>query len=710
MAYIQVIISVLFLAFGFPGFGQVDLPVAPVRCGTVERLETKFIRNPALKTRFETERSRFNTLVAEESLETPGIANKTSGTFIIPVVFHIVHTNPSIVTDQQIAAQLDTLNKAFSGLNGDTTRIPSYFKNLFGRSGIQFCLAQRTPDGENSTGINRITTTRTSFSVNDDFVKYTSTGGLNIWDPTRYLNIWICTISTNILGYATFPGDGNEAEQGVVIDYRSLPGAAFTNYNGGKSLVHETGHYFNLYHIWGDDNGCSGSDFVDDTPNQSTSTAGCVSGIKTDNCTPSGNGVMYQNYMDYSYDACMVMFTAQQVSRIESALSLYRSSLLISDACEPVNLHNFDAQLLSINAPAQRICNPSFIPSITIRNKGTQRLTSLNITIKIDDITVGTSSWTGSLTRSSTAEISLPSFTANAGNHVLSIIISDPTNNADQESSDNALSAAFQYYEPVDTIMEGFESSIFPPTGWDIVTANKETSWRRVTGAAKTGGASVMIDNFSNTTNGQRDQLRLPDLTIASSVDTSFLSFQVAASAFSTSTQPDTLEIAVSTDCGSTYATVYQKWGSTLNTVTARTNAFTPSASDWRKDSVDLSRYIGAGKLLIAFKYSHRQGNNIYLDDIQLRNITVNPNLKTQGFLVTPNPTSGSIAVQFYPQPTNLRAIEIYSMAGQKLTQINTSNGQSNYYKFDLTKYAAGTYIVRAIFTDKVLMKKIIRY
>lgn len=705
------IIGVIILLLGsVAGFSQVNTSVIPNRCATIERLENRFSRNPVLKTRFEAERSFFNRVMSEGGIDIPDTANKVSAIFTIPVIFHIVHSNPSAITNAQIQAQLDTLNKAFSGTNGDTARIPSYFISLFGRSGIRFCLAQRTPEGESTNGIDRVTTSKTSFSVDDDGVKYPSAGGVAAWDPSRYLNVWICTISTNILGYATFPGDGIEAEQGIVIDYRSLPGSTFTNYNGGKSLVHETGHYFNLYHIWGDDNGaCSGTDYVDDTPNQAISTTGCLSGIRTDNCTPSGNGIMYQNYMDYSYDACMVMFTNQQISRAETALTLYRSSLLTSDACEPINLKDLDAQLLLINEPAQRLCSPSFTPVITIKNKGAQVLSSLNITIKIDGVIVGTSSWTGSLARTLSIETSLRSFTASVGNHTLSITVSEPNANQDQAPDDNTLTLAFQYYLPTDTVSESFETIAFPPAGWDVLNRDQGTTWQRITGVAKSGNASVRINNSENTT-GQKDELRLPDLTIASTVDTSYLSFQLASAAFNAASIPDTLEIGVSTDCGDSYTTIYKKWGSSLTTTTATENSFSPSAADWRKDSVDLSRYIGTAGLLIAFKYSHEQANNIYLDDINLRNVTVNPNLKAQGFLVTPNPTSGAIAVQFYPQPKNLIRMEIYSSAGQKLAVISTSQGQNNYYRFDLGRYAAGTYILRAVFSDKVILRKIIKY
>ncbi|MEJ7680781.1 MAG: T9SS type A sorting domain-containing protein [Segetibacter sp.] len=113
---------------------------------------------------------------------------------------------------------------------------------------------------------------------------------------------------------------------------------------------------------------------------------------------------------------------------------------------------------------------------------------------------------------------------------------------------------------------------------------------------------------------------------------------------------------------------------------------------------------------LIAFRNTNGNENNIYLDDINLRTVVINPNLKSKGFLVTPNPTPGAIAVQFYPQPTNLTAIQIYNLAGQKISEVNINNGRANnYYSFNISSYAPGTDIVRCVFTDKVVIKKIMK-
>ncbi len=684
----------------------------PEKCGTMPHLEQKLQENALLRQRFQQKRVEFAKMMANRSFS--GNARLTS-TVYIPVVFHIVLANPNVVTDAQIQAQLDTLNRDFFGANGDSLKIPGYFKPSFGKSKIQFCLAQRTPDNEATTGIDRVFTSFNSFTY-DDKVKHSYSGGIESWNSDKYFNVWVCSLSNGILGYSTFPEDGAPTEQGVVIDYRSLPGGALANFNSGKTLTHETGHYFNLYHIWGDDDGgCTGSDDVDDTPNQADATAGCFSGVKTDACTTSGNGIMYQNYMDYSDDPCLVMFTAGQVDRMETALSLYRPSLLSSNGCQPVILSNYDVQLRSVNQPSQRICSAAFTPQVTIKNRGLQNLTSLQISASVDNGPVSTYPWTGSVSTYNTTTVNLNNLTTVPGIHTLTVYVSNPNSNNDEDLTNDTIQINFQYSTPVTEITESFEGSTFPPAGWDIVNNDNGLTWKRVTGIAKSGNASVKMDNFNYGHVGERDDLRMPLIKIPVVTDSAFLSFQLAAAAYTDVTTPgnnwDTLEVLVSTDCGQNYTSVYKKWGESLvTTLDPVITDFIPASSQWRKDSVNISSFIGQNDLLVSFRNTTGFENNIYLDDINLRTVVINPNLKEQGFLVTPNPTSGAIAVQFYPQPTNLKGIQLFNSVGQKIDEVNIRNGQtSNYYNFDLSRYAKGMYTVRVVFTDKVMIKKIIK-
>lgn len=688
------------------------------QCATMAHLQDILKYDPALKARFNQQLQLFNRSVALKSAKQLGvdsIANVNGITYTIPVVFHILATNPNIVTDAQILAQLDVLNKDFSGTNADAASLPAYFKPLFGKSSIQFCLAQRTPDGETTNGIDRFRATKKSFSNEKDSVKHAALGGVDIWDGTKYFNIWVCTLSNGLLGYGTFPNDGVPLGQGVVIDYRSLPGGSFKDYNEGKTLTHETGHYFNLFHIWGDDGGdCTGSDFVDDTPNQGNFTSNCPSGLKTDNCTTGGNGILYQDYMDYSFDPCLLLFTAGQVVRMESALLTYRSSLTVSNACTPIVLKTLDAQLKTIDSPVKRICTNSFTPSVTIRNKGSQTLTSLLINTVIDNGVPLNYTWTGSIASLTNTSVTLAGLTITPGIHTIKIFVSAPNAATDENNNNDTLTTTVQYYDAVQTVTEGFEGNIFPPQAWDIVNPDDGITWQKATGIAKTGNASVVINNIDNFNIGEQDYLRLPELNLVN-IDSAYLNFQLAASTFTpTSTADnnwDTLEVLISKDCGATYTSLYKKWGASLvTTATENTNPFIPKASEWRKDSVNLTGFINAGKVMLAFKNTTGNENNVYLDDINIRTQIINPNLKAAGFLITPNPTRNIITVQFYPNPTNLKSIQVYNLLGQKIaeTDIGSDAGNVAYY-FDVRSYPAGIYFVRVVFANKVLIKKIIK-
>lgn len=273
------------------------------------------------------------------------LADALEGIITIPVVVHVVYnaTNPEEnISNEQIYSQIEVLNKDFRLRNEDSSYIPSYFRGVAADCEINFCLATKDPSGNPTTGIIRKSTTKNN--VGSDVTEAVKTES-PLWDRTKYLNIWVCEIveSGNILGYAYSGSDAITAptKDGVVIDYRVFgnrgTGTTYIEYAKGRTTTHEVGHYFELIHIWGDDesngNKCSGTDEIEDTPNQSINSDGCPSGIFTDACSPNAYGRMYQNYMDYTNDACMVMFTQGQKTRMRQGISIYRNSLLSSNKC-----------------------------------------------------------------------------------------------------------------------------------------------------------------------------------------------------------------------------------------------------------------------------------------------------------------------------------------------------------------------------------------
>ena len=252
------------------------------------------------------------------------------GVTSIPVVVHVVH-NPSNpeqnISEAQIRSQIDVLNRDFRKRNPDITSIPTPFQALAADARVEFALATTDANGNPTSGITRTSTTAIGF-VDDNRVKSVATGGANPWPSDRYLNIWVCRLNGGLLGYAQFPG-GPRATDGVVITHTGFgtTGTATAPFNLGRTATHEIGHWLNLRHIWGDDgNGCNGSDFVNDTPNQAGPNNGRP-GFPRITCRNGPNGDMFMNYMDYTDDIAMFMFTAGQVVRMQAVLDNERSNL-----------------------------------------------------------------------------------------------------------------------------------------------------------------------------------------------------------------------------------------------------------------------------------------------------------------------------------------------------------------------------------------------
>ena len=311
--------AILVLAVLFPFFA-----FAQRNCGTMEHYERAVQENPS----YELNQIEIENFTNEFLSHNTG-ADRAIVT--IPVVVHVVYnTTAENISDAQILTQIDVLNKDFAKMNADAANTPSIF--TASNTDIQFCMASVDPTGAATNGITRTATATTAFSTNDA-MKNNSTGGKSAWDASKYLNIWVCDISGGILGYAQFPG-GSAATDGVVIDYQytGTIGTATAPFNLGRTATHEVGHWLNLRHIWGD--ATCGSDLVSDTPTHNTSNGGCPTYPHLSTCT--GTPVeMTMNYMDYTDDACMYMFSAGQTARMQAMFATggTRASLLTSNGC-----------------------------------------------------------------------------------------------------------------------------------------------------------------------------------------------------------------------------------------------------------------------------------------------------------------------------------------------------------------------------------------
>ncbi|MEP6750205.1 MAG: M43 family zinc metalloprotease [Bacteroidota bacterium] len=285
------------------------------------------------------------------SVDTAGISTPFTipAKIVIPVVVHILwNTSAQNISNAQVLSQIDVLNKDYSGANTDRNKTPAYFAALAADCGITFVLAKMDPQGHATTGIVRKQTSMPVFNF-DDKAKSNTANGDDAWNADNYLNIWVCNLVSGISGYASIPG-GPKEKDGVVISTQVFGTIHITGaFNKGRTATHEIGHWLNLRHIWGDAN--CGDDKVEDTPTQQAANRGCVNGQKF-TCGSTSHGDMYMNYMDFSDDACMYMFTKGQRERMRVLFDTGgpRNSLLFSNALNGTGLPLQDT--LAVNKDA----------------------------------------------------------------------------------------------------------------------------------------------------------------------------------------------------------------------------------------------------------------------------------------------------------------------------------------------------------------------
>jgi len=309
-----------------------------IECGTMANLEYLKAQDPQLENKMlQNEQALQKYIKTHTTIQ----SRKGKGTIItIPVVVHVVYANPSEnISAAQVLSQIAILNKDYRKSNADTSAIPSVFAAVAADCEIEFCLATKDPNGNSTSGITRTATKQTSFSPgtfngvswSNDGVKYTSSGGTDAWNTSKYLNIWVCDLG-NLRGYAQLPG-GPSSSDGVVVDYTrfgNIGTAAWASFTI-RTTTHEIGHWLNLNHIWGNNiketSNC-GDDFCDDTPAESSSTYGTPTFPYNtySACNSGANGEMFMNYMDYT--DCRSMFTQDQKTRMRAAIDTFRSGLL----------------------------------------------------------------------------------------------------------------------------------------------------------------------------------------------------------------------------------------------------------------------------------------------------------------------------------------------------------------------------------------------
>lgn len=560
-------------------------------------------------------------------VENPHRAENTAT--VIPVVFHIIHQGEPVgqgsnLSLERIEQQMTTLNQDFRRLNPDTVATPEAFLPVAADTQIEFVLARQDPDGLPTNGVTRTRASRSTYRFEDDDILKSEA----YWPAEDYLNIYVSNLEA-FLGWATFPFsdvvgideiNNNRLTDGVAVDFE------YVGYNPdarefeslGRTLTHEIGHFFGLKHVWGD-GGCSEDDFVQDTPLSSNSYQGQCPTDEVESCSSVD---MYSNFLNYTDDACMNLFTFDQRERMAIVLqnSIRRSSLRDSRALEAPAMQDNDLGIVSVQNQEDLFCDTAFSPQVDIRNFGTNALTNVQISMLVDGVIQHTLNQDLELNTGAATALTFPpvNFESSA-NQDLTFQVVSVNGVPDENTSNNLLEITIppatrvslpyvEDFESINTLITRTEISIFDH--WERATAPYLTS-TNVAGQLNFHGSQRRLGEFHH--------LILPNLDLTD-VNSASLSFRYAYARLGLSDSKDGLLVMASRDCGITFDQVlFSSYGPDLITIDRTiTNEFTPAGpDDWREIELNITSILDPN-LRLAFVGQNGSNNNIYVDDIQI--------------------------------------------------------------------------------------------
>jgi hypothetical protein len=652
---------------------------AQIRCAT-DILEQKALqKNPKLRTDFERWMKK---KVGEQPLRNFS-RGKTNAIYMIPVVVHIIHNGESVgvgtnIPEAQVISQIRVINEDYQRMNADAVNTPAEFAPVASSIDIEFVLAKQDPEGFPTNGITRTPGSKNGYTAEDNVeIKAHS-----YWPAEDYLNVWVVNITDVHLGFAQFPESDavqgsfppfDRTTDGVVVHYRAFGSSddgAFnllTKYNKGRTLTHEIGHFLSLNHTFGSTGDCATTtDYVADTPSQTVETLTCPSS-PIDQCN---HHIMFQNYMDYTNDACMNLFTVGQLSRVVTVLenSPRRASLLTSHGDEEPLIHSLDLELRSISAPASITCGKAIIPRAVIRNRGTTPVTVARVRFILNGATVETKDVVVNLAQAESATVSFNTIdlpepsTNNVAFNILQVngvSDEDPSNNMETLSSNVTAATAPPYIEAFNGL----------PSNWQVVNPDNQTTWTNII-APKSSGANraMYIDMYNYEFPNAKDQLVSPPFKVPN--EEAVLKFDRAYAMFQNVTT-ERLRVLVVTGCSTDLTDaveVYSKTGASLATTTSQSNPFLPAGeSQWAADAISLSGFLGE-TIRVIFEVTNSHGNNLYLDNVQLTAGEVND--VTALSVVSPGP----VFCNSRPQPV-IEVQNVGTTTVNRLTIVTEVNG-----------------------------------
>jgi hypothetical protein len=594
------------------------------------------------------ERCAFDYIYKEQTKLTPGgeqafeswMAGKirqrqslrTQAVYNIPIVVHIIHNGEAVgsgtnLSVAQIQSQIDVLNEDYQRLNDDRVNTPPEFAAVAGSIDVNFTLAKQDPEGLPTDGIVRVQGTRSDWTFN----QAPEFKALSYWPAEDYLNVWVVQLADDFLGFAQFPvtslpgtdGPYDRLTDGVVIDYRvfgTIDAGPFNlepKYNRGRTTTHEVAHFFSMLHIFGNEGGCNTTDFVDDTPVQSSATLTCP----THPSNSCNHPKMFQNFLDYTDDVCMNLFTAGQITRMITVLqnSPRRQSLTISPGLQSPTVLALDLQARRVVSPLLKTCGQQIIPKVELRNRGTTTITSAQVQLVVNGNVIETKNVTLNMGHLALTSISFtPIDLPEPGVSNVSFNILQVNGGADELAANNSTSVSASVIPRISVpFTETFNTT---PTTWEIINFDNGTTWENTEAPKSAPDNRAMFMEFFNYENvGSRDKLVSNYIEVPADAGP-VLKFDRAYARFPNNND-DVLRVLVASGCSadlSTATEIYNKSGATLANAGQTTAYFRPSGeAQWATENISLSAYNGQNIRLI-FETTNGFGNNLYLDNVSI--------------------------------------------------------------------------------------------
>ncbi|MDD2635248.1 MAG: M43 family zinc metalloprotease [Bacteroidales bacterium] len=589
---------------------------------------------------------------------------KSGETYIIPVVFHVVHNyGEENITYEQIQSAVDFMNKDFNHLRHDTAAIVEAFKPIAANCNIEFRLARKDPYGNCTMGVTR-TVSETTYRGGEQAKEAAPT-----WPPEKYLNIWVVnSLPSGAAGWSYYPGTAPYGSDGVILLHDYVGTIGTSSFTHGSTLTHEVGHYLNLAHPWGSTNepgvlsNCDIDDGIEDTPNTIGHTS-CVLSAVT--CGSLDN---VQNFMEYSY--CTKMFSNGQADMMRTVLNSE-----VADRNNLITEENLIATGTN-NDYIPELCSP--VADFT----GNKKLGCEGFTVQYNNLTHGTNqvdaiNWTfqGGMPEMSYDEN--PSvFYELKGEYYVELTAENSV-----ETNTKKAPNYVRVYDKQDAYLlpytVSFETNDFPKiTGnanndFYLEKAGSE-NWEQTSYGSE--GKAIRIINKRNEI-GTKNRIYLPNLKITDTQKRIYVSYKAAYGKFGTAAG-DRLKFYISNSCGDSVRIVDVISSSKLiSTYTSSYSTYVPTSSHWKTHSFVIEPNLLNGEnLRVMIEVEAGEGNALYIDEINFSYTSNIDKIQNANFVsVFPNPTNGSLFIENQWQATEF-TIQIFDAMGKLFFETRTSN------------------------------------